>query len=171
MQIRQAFLLAALSAVSAGALAGCGSKSPSEPPSVLSGTDRFSLGATLVDGSGQKTLGWVQLSIDHVVEADSCSPGALDAVYDSNGNATDYFCTAPSFSSVQLSANDHIAPGSHILRVSILQQSANAYHAYTVNAFSILISDANGKPIKMIQIPAQTATLTAGQELDYSFSV
>jgi hypothetical protein len=168
MQIRQAFLTAALSAL---ALAGCSQKSPTDPPSMLSGPDRFTLSTTLSDTSGQPSLTWVQLTVDHVVEADSCPPADVIPDYDGNGVPTSYSCSVPSFSTVLLSAKDQIAPGSHILRISIVQQPSNVFSTYKVDAFTIQVSDASGKLLKSINVPAQTARLMVGQEFDFSFTV
>jgi hypothetical protein len=158
MWIRQTVLVAALAALF---LPGCGRRSPTE----LSGPDRFSLDVTLRNASGQSTLGWVQLSVDNVVEDDSCP--APNIVTEPSGRSCDFV----DLSIVLLSAEDRIAPGPHILRISILQQPSSESYRYTVDAFTMEVRDGSGQLLKNIDFPALSDRLTAGQAFYYNFTI
>jgi hypothetical protein len=163
MRIRQAFLVAALSTL---ALAGCNGKGS---PTELKGSDQFYVTVTLNDASRHSTLEWVQLSIDNIVVDDSCFDIVTD--YDENGIPTGSSCNDNGSASVSLAAKNRIAPGPHVLRISILQQSSNELTRYNVDPFTMEISDASGKVLKDIDFAALSDRLQAGQFFYYNFTV
>ena len=166
MRIRQAFLVATLSALS---LAGC-SKSPTDPK--LSGSDHFSVTVFLNNASRHDaTLGWVRLLVDNVVEDDSCPAPNVETVYDENGIASGTVCTWPTTSTVILSAKDRINPGPHTLRLVLLQTPSSGYFLYTVDAFTIEVLDENGKLLKNIDFTTQSFSIAAGQQIYYNFTI
>ncbi len=163
MWIRQAFLVAALATL---ALAGCSGKGS---PTELKGSDQFFVTVTLSNASRHATLKWVQLSIDNVVVDDSC-PNIVTE-HDENGNPTGTSCDTNGSSSVLLAAKNRIAPGPHVLRISILQQTSNELNPYTVDPFTMEVSDGNGKVLKNIDFDAVSSPLQAGQFFFYNFTV
>lgn len=162
-----ATLLAALG------MAGCnGLRSLTEPPDDvgLTGPYTFSLSTSLRNTAGDATVIDAQILIDDVVVADSCPP--LDEVpqTDGDGNVTD-FCEAPAAAAVNLGTGGHIGPGLHTVLFFISSQTSSAPTPYTVAAFNIQVNDAKGNPLKTLSLPAQSASLRAGQSIVYQISI
>jgi len=157
MRFQRAFLAAVF--LAAFGLTGCNLLSPTEPgDNGLSGPDKFSLTATMTDTSGTPSLNEIQIIIDGNIVADSCS--SSDPQYDGDGNIIDYICADGSTVSLTLSAASPIGPGSHTVKIFV-SQSTQYDHAprgpYSVAAFTIEVNGADGKLLKTISLPAQTA--------------
>lgn len=170
MLVQRIFLLAGL------ALAlteGCGGSFNPGGPSIptLQGPDTFSLTATLSNVAGTAVIYEVDLSIDNVEVANSCQADLVPQ-FDADGNFPGNDCQGPESSSATVSATGNIGPGSHHLELDLSTFAANGVPApYTVPAFNIVISDANGKLLKTTNLPTQTVTLTLhANSISYAFS-
>ncbi len=168
MRFQKAFLAASF--LAAFSLTGCNHLSPTEPSDGgLSGSDMYSLAATLTNTSGAPNVDEVQTIIDGHIVSDSCS--SFDPQYDGDGNVIAYTCTDGSSASLTLTAAGSIGPGSHTLRFFISQTSGPSHSTYTMGSFTIEVRDANGKPLKSISLPAQTANLESGASITYTFTI
>ena len=166
MRIRQAFLVATLSALS---LAGC-TKSPTDPK--LSGSDHFSVTVVINNAKRDATLSWVRLLVDNVVEDDSCPAPNVETMYDENGIASGTVCTWVDVSTVILNAKDRINPGPHTLRILLLQTPPyTGSSRYSVDAFTIEVRDENDKLLKNIDFTTQSFSIAAGQQIYYNFTI
>lgn len=154
MRCERIFLAA--TALAALGLAGCNTlKSLTEPPDGLTGIYTFSLSTTMSNSTGAPTILDAQLLIDNNVEADSCPPEDVYPETDPDGNVT-YFCNAPAVAAVNLSASDHIGPGTHTLLFFISGETSRSPTPYTVQAFTIQVFDPGGHLSKSISLPAQS---------------
>jgi len=170
MRFQRAFLAASF--LAAFSLTGCNLLSPTEPgDGGLSGPDKLSLTATMTDTSGNPSLNEIQIIIDGNVVADSCSNS--DPQYDGDGNIIGYSCTDGSSVSLTLSAAGSIGPGSHTIKI-LIAESTQYDHTprgpYSVAAFTIEVDGADGKLLKNISLPAQTAT-GGGFSVSYPFTI
>jgi len=171
MQRNQLFLAATL--LAAFGLAGCNAlRTLTEPPDGgLTGPYTFSLSTNLSNTAGVPTVIDAQILIDNVVVADSCPQQDEFPQTDGDGNIT-YFCEAPASGAVNLGTGGHIGPGMHTIRFFISSQTGgNTPTPYIVMAFSIQVNDAQGNPLKTLSLPAQSASLRAGQSIVYEISI
>jgi hypothetical protein len=170
MRRNRIFLAATL--LAALGMTGCnGLRSLTEPPDDgLTGPYTFSLSTNLSNSTGTPTVIDAQILIDNVVVADSCPQQDEFPQTDGDGNVT-YFCEAPASAEVNLGTGGHIGPGMHTVLFFISSQTASAPTPYTVAAFSIQVNDAQGKPLKTLSLPAQSAALRAGQSIVYEIVI
>ncbi|HEY0555507.1 MAG TPA: hypothetical protein VGG20_14695 [Thermoanaerobaculia bacterium] len=171
--MRRKMLFLAAGFLAAFGLAGCnGLRSLTEPPDDegLTGPYTFSLSTNLSNTAGTPTIIDAQILIDNIVVADSCPQQDEGSQTDGDGNIT-YFCEAPASAEVDLGTGGHIGPGMHTVLFFISSQTASAPTPYTVMAFSIQVNDAQGNPLKTLSLPAQSASLRAGQSIVYQISI
>jgi hypothetical protein len=167
MRTKTALLTATLLAL---LIAGCrGGSSPTEG---IAGTYRFSFSTSLSNTSGAPTIQNAQVRLDNAVKMDSCPPGDTENDYDENGNLVAVVCIAPGTATVALHSADKIGAGNHTLLFFMAQQIGNfSPSPYRVMAFSMQITDANGKVVKTITLPAESGSLIDGQAIAYTFSI
>lgn len=162
------FLLGAALLTGLG-LTGCDRlRSLTEPSDGLTGPYTFSVSTNLSNTSGMPTLIDAEILIDDNVVADSCPQEDLSPQTDSEGNVT-YFCQAPATNAVDLSSTGHIGPGQHTMLFFISSQTvARTPTPYAVRGFDFRVSDGQGNLIESIALPAQSASLAAGQSIAYT---
>jgi hypothetical protein len=164
---RNALLAVLLLALSLG---GCGGGSSPTEGTVAS--LQFSLSTTLTNTAGIATIQDAQVRLDNAVKMDSCPRGATEPQYDANGKVIGFDCVFKGAATVTLSAADRIGSGSHTLLFFISQQTTNhSPSPYRISAFTIQITDIQGKPVKTISLPAQSGNLASGQALSYTFTI
>jgi hypothetical protein len=149
---RRAWLAAALAVLCA---AGCHGNGPTAPGP----TDTFRLRATMSSTDGTATMVDAGVALDGQVVASSC--GAVD----SDGN-----CLTPAVSTYTFVGGGGIAPGMHTLLFFVDSQTTGRPVTYTVSPFAVLIYDQNGKLLKTVSLPAQTATLPLAVGMTYTFT-
>jgi hypothetical protein len=163
-QLSFALFAAGLSTLCMG---GCGSGSGG--PTMPGGPDTYTLSAAMKSVSGDPTIGDVTIRLDGFTVADSCLR-YLEPIYDADGNVIGYACGAPASASASFSAGGSIGPGSHTLTFYMVAQAVAPPTTYTVPAFNVVVKGADGKPLKTISLPAQTASIGSGGSIVYSFS-
>lgn len=170
--MRRNKLFLATTFLAAFGLAGCNAlRTLTEPPDDgLTGPYTFSLSTSLSNTAGVPTVIDAQILIDNVVVADSCPQQNEFPQTDGDGNVT-YFCEAPASAAVNLGTGGHIGPGLHTVLFFISSQTTSTPVPYTVMAFSIQVNDAQGNPLKTLNLPAQSASLRAGQSIVYQISI
>jgi hypothetical protein len=173
MRFKMIFLAAIL--LPAFGMAGCnGLRSLTEPPDGLTGPYTFSMATSMSNSSGAPTILEAQIIIDNDVVADSCPEEDLIPQTDADGNIVSYDCTAPAASTVTLSTEGHIGPGTHRVRFFLSSQTTTSTPTpYTVMAFTFRVCDAKGNLIKSISLPAQSARIgSTGQDsIDYTITI
>lgn len=160
MRIQQAWLATILAAL---CVAGCNGGGPTAPK----GPDTFTLRATMSDTDGAATMVEAVVNLDSQTVADSCA--SRRTIYDSDGNFLEEICDSPAVSTYTFAGGGGIAPGTHALSFFVSSQTTGRPVTYTVSPFDVLIYDQNGKPLKTVSLPAQTATLPLGHAMTYTF--
>jgi hypothetical protein len=162
-----ALLAAGLSAFCTG---GCGSGGGGSGPTMPGGPDTYTLSAAMKSVSGDLTIGEVTIRLDGFTVADSCLR-YLEPIYDAAGDVIGYGCGAPASAAVSFSAGGSIGPGSHTLTFFMVAQAVAPPTTYTVPAFNLVVKGPDGKPLKTISLPAQTASIGDGGSIVYGFSL
>jgi len=143
MSLKQASLAIMLAASCA---LGCSSSSPTS-----SSGFELSIVVGVANTAKAPTIQQVQLLVDGITAVvNSPSPPAATAALNVMGQAT---------------------PGQHTLAVLIVMQTSSP-NSYTVTTPTIQVLDLNnGKLIKTIQLPTETAVLATGNTIQYIFSL